>query len=308
MRYLVAILLFCMSGLLSAQQKTVTIVIDPGHGGTDPGHLSANKEHLAEKDINLLIAKKVGNYIERYLQNIQIVYTRTDDSYPSLDDRVAKANSIQADYFISIHCNADSKKNVHGTETHVHDKRGSAAVNLAKIMEKEFANKAGRHSRGVKDSDDREHTLQVLKYTNMTSILIECGFLTNEKEANFLNTANGQDLIASAIFRGIRTQVTESYPSISFIRSTPKGSEGATGGNTSGKFSIQIMSSKEPIETNDASFKKVGYTVKREKLSTTSAFKYRYLVGTYRSKEEAKTDLEKVQKNGFKDAYIIALE
>jgi len=111
-----------------AQKEKIVIVIDPGHGGSDPGHISKNKNHLPEKDLNLLIAKKFGGYIEQYLKNVTIIYTRTDDSFPSLDDRVDKANSANADYFISVHCNANDRNAVHGTESHVHAMNSKKSV------------------------------------------------------------------------------------------------------------------------------------------------------------------------------------
>ena len=314
------LLLFSLSVLgiqTFAQKEKIIVVIDPGHGGSDPGHLSSNKNHLPEKALNLLIAKKFGSYIEQNMKNVTIIYTRTDDSFPSLDDRVEKANNAKADYFISIHCNANARTNVHGTESHVHSMTSKKSVSLAKEFESEFSTRAGRHSRGVKDTDDREHSLQVLKFTNMTSVLVECGFLTNEKEANYLNTTNGQDIIASAIYRGFRTTIQKDFPTISFLKS---GSSSNTTANTSGKgtsnttakstgkFTIQIMSSKEPMDTGGESFKKIGLPVTRKKLNTTSAYKYLYTVGTYDSQEAAKKDLEKVQKNGFKDAYIVKVE
>lgn len=313
------LLLFSLSVLSIqsfAQKDKIIVVIDPGHGGSDPGHLSSNKNHLPEKDLNLSIAKKFGSYIEQNLKNVTIIYTRTDDSFPSLDDRVDKANNAKADYFISIHCNANERTNVHGTESHVHSMNSKKAVNLAKEFEKEFSTRAGRHSRGVKDTDDREHSLQVLKFTNMTSVLVECGFLTNEKEANYLNTTNGQDILASAIYRAFRTTIQQDYPAISFLKSGSgtNAASNASGKNTttptksSGKFTIQIMSSKEPMDTGGESFKKIGLPVTRKKLNTTSAYKYLYTVGTYDSQEAAKKDLEKVQKNGFKDAYIVKVE
>lgn len=296
---------------LPAKEK-ITIVIDPGHGGSDPGHLSSNKKHMAEKEINLIIAKKMGSYIEQYLKNVTIIYTRTDDSFPSLDDRVAKANAVHADYFISIHCNANARKNVHGTESHVHSMNSKKSVLLAREFEKEFSTRAGRHSRGVKDSEDREHSLQVLKYTSMTSVLVECGFLTNEKEANYLNTTSGQEILASAIFRAFRTHIVKEHPSITFIKSTSTGNTTAQNTNPSNtstnSYTIQLMSSKEPMDTEGQSFKKIGIPVKRIKLNTTNSYKYRYTCGTYKSQEEAKKDLEKVRSNGFKDAYIIKIE
>ena len=311
MRNLLALLVCCVVGLSFAQKQKITVVIDPGHGGSDPGHLSANKNHLAEKEINLLIAKKFGAYIEQNLKHVTIIYTRTDDSFPTLDDRVQKANSAQADYFISIHCNANAKTNVHGTESHVHTMSQAKSVKLAKAFEHEFSGKAGRHSRGVKDTEDREHSLQVLKYTNMTGVLVECGFLTNEKEADFLNTTAGQDVIASAIFRGFRTFITEEHPDIAFTKtstSTTEKGKTNTKDKTSSTYSIQIMSSKDPIDEKDVSFKKLGLPVKREKLNSSNSFKYRYLIGSYSKREDAKKDLEKVQKNGFKDAYIIEIK
>jgi N-acetylmuramoyl-L-alanine amidase len=292
------------------QKNKIVVVIDPGHGGADPGHISSNKNHLAEKELNLIIAKKFGAYIEQSLQNVKVIYTRSDDTFPSLDDRVEIANKINADYFISIHCNANEHKSVHGTESHVHSMKSTASVSLANEFEKEFISKAGRHSRGVKDSDDREHSLQVLKYTNMSSVLVECGFLTNEVEANFLNTSNGQDILASSIFRGFRTVIIKEHPSISFLKPVkvdPNQNVVATNNAAqgTGTFAIQIMSSKSPTDTEAQEFKKIGIPVTRNKLTTSSDFKYRYTVGTYASKDEAKKDLEKVQLSGFKDAYII---
>lgn len=322
MKIKISAFIWCATFLFSfstlAQNKKVTVVIDAGHGGSDPGHLSNNKNHLAEKELNLLIANKVGGYIDQYLTNIEIIYTRKDDSFISLDDRVYKANSINADCFISIHCNANQHQIIHGTESHVHTMSSTKSVELAKIMEKEFSSRAGRHSRGVKDSEDREHTLQVLKYTSMTSVLLECGFLTNEKEANYLNTTSGQEILASAIFRGLRTFLQAEYPETNFVKAVKStttittASSKTTGTTTTskatGKFAIQIMSTREPVETDSDVFKKLGEKVIRQKVTTTSEFKYRYLVGSFETREAGNTVLKKVQTNGFKDAIIIQLE
>lgn len=313
--------LLFLAPLSFSQKEKIVVVIDAGHGGSDPGHLSCNKNHLAEKELNLIIAKKFGGYIDQYLKNVTVVYTRTDDSFPSLSARVDKANSVRADYFISIHCNANHNKHVHGTESHIHSHTSQKAVNLAKEVEKEFSTRAGRHSRGVKDTEDREHSLQVLKYTNMTGVLVECGFLTNENEANYLNTTSGQEVLASAIFRAFRSFITKEHPSISFIKSAPAptnqtviantASNGSTAqgtGTVNGTYAIQIMSSKTPLDTKGESFKTLGVSVSRKELNTTAAYKYRYYAGNYASKDAAMKDLEKVQKNGFKDAYVVKIE
>ena len=307
-----------------SQGKKIIVVIDAGHGGNDHGFISEDVRLLPEKALNLLIANKVGGYIQQYLTNIEIIYTRTEDDYQSLDDRVFKANSINADYFISIHCNANDLHLIHGTESHVHSMDSKKSVELAHIIEKEFSSKAGRHSRGVKDSDDRQHSLQVLKYTNMTSLLLECGFMTNLKEARYLNTTEGQEVIASAIFRGLRTFIQKENPTINFIKATTlvktvakinttPSKNVATPSTSSSKnddatFAIQIMSSKEPIETDAPAFKKIDEKVIRQKVTSTSEFKFRYLVGSFESREAGATILKKIQTNGFKDAIIIELD
>lgn len=295
----------------STAKDKITLVIDPGHGGDDPGFSSANKNHLSEKQLNLILSKKLGGYVEKYLKNVTVVYTRSDDSFPTLDDRVALANTMGVEYFISVHCNANDRKSVHGTESHVHSLTSKKSVGLAKEFEHEFSARAGRKSRGVKDDNDRTHSLQVLKYTNMTSVLVECGFLTNEAEANYLNSTSGQDVLASAIFRGFRTHITKEHPSINFIRKTEtekeekKETEKEIVVKETGEFQIQLMSSKEPIDTEDVAFKKTGLQVTRTKLNTSSSYKYKYTSGPYKDKPSAEKDLEKAKKNGFKDAYII---
>jgi N-acetylmuramoyl-L-alanine amidase len=109
MKFLLALLLLVVAQSFSFAQKddAVVIMIDPGHGGSDPGHESVNKNHLPEKELNLIIAKKVGDYLSSKVDNVTIIYTRTTDIYLSLDQRVELANSKKVDYFISIHCNGN---------------------------------------------------------------------------------------------------------------------------------------------------------------------------------------------------------
>lgn len=277
-----------------SQQKKVVVAIDAGHGGSDPGHLPNNASLLPEKDLNLAISNLVAEYIDKYLSNVEVVYTRKDDSFVSLDERVDIANKKNVDYFISIHCNANDRAIVHGTETHVHDLKSVKSVRLATILEQEFANRAKRKSRGIKDTKDREHSLQVLKYTEMTSVLIECGFLTNDREAGYLNTVAGQEILASAIFRGFRTFITKEHPTINFL--APK---------AEGNYSIQIMSSREPLETDGSAFKHLEHEVIRQEINSTNSYKYRYIVGSFETREEGKEVLEYLQKHGFRDAIII---
>src|SRR5690606_5002507 len=141
---------------------------------------------------------------------------------------------------------------------------------------------------------------QVLKYTNMTGVLVECGFLTNEKEAAYLNTTNGQEIIASAIFRGFRSVIVKEYPSIAFIRSTPNNTNTPVASNQT-VYAIQIASSKEPNDPKDKRFRNLKMEVNRIELNTTRAYKYIYTVGNYSSKSDAKSELSQIQSNGYND-------
>lgn len=95
------------------------LVLDAGHGGKDPGNLGTGRYKTTEKDITLDVTLKLGEYIEENFDDIKVVYTRKNDSFPSLKDRVEIANSNQADLFISIHCDAFTKQKAHGSGTFV---------------------------------------------------------------------------------------------------------------------------------------------------------------------------------------------
>jgi len=295
------IVLVTLSGL---SLNPITILIDPGHGGKDPGHLSNEKGLMAEKDINLLIAKKLGHYLEHNLQNVKVLYTRTTDVYPTLDKRVAKANNNNVDYMISIHCNGSKNTSAYGTETHIHNYNSKTAYKWALQVEKQFKSRAGRKSRGVKTGADIGHSLQILKFTKMPTILVECGFLTYKSEANYLNTAYGQEIIASAIFRATRLFLKQKHPKIKFTPSS-KGEKSATNGV---KYKVQLMSSIDPLKTDIAEFKRLGYKVERIKVNSKSMYKYKYFIGPFATKKEAKKAQKAVQSKGYKDAYLVLFE
>lgn len=97
--------------------KVRTVVIDAGHGGKDPG---THGLHTKEKDVVLAVALKLGGYIEEYLPDVKVIYTRKDDRFLELSERAAIANSNKADVFISIHANAvEGNSTARGTETYV---------------------------------------------------------------------------------------------------------------------------------------------------------------------------------------------
>lgn len=304
MQLICTTLVFIFLSFVSLGQG-ITILIDPGHGGSDPGHEAADKNLLPEKDLTLKIALKFGAYLSEKLENVTVLYTRTDDRYPTLDDRVNMANSKKVDYFISVHLNGSPNTAIKGTESHVHSMSSKASVKLARAFETEFKTRAGRKSRGVKDSDDREHSLQVLKFTEMTSVLVECGFMTNVSEANYLNTAEGQDIIASALFRAMRNHLQDTHKNISFTKKASSPVENSKpAASAESKYSVQIMSSKEWLDTEKGSFKNLKHAVSRTQVSQTG-YRYKYFSGTFSSKAEADDYCKEVKKKGFPDSIVV---
>jgi len=96
--------------------KIRKIVVDAGHGGQDPG---TSGNFSKEKDIALKIALKFGKYVETKLKDVEVIYTRSDDRFIELNKRATIANTNNADFFISIHCNSFPKSHIYGTETYV---------------------------------------------------------------------------------------------------------------------------------------------------------------------------------------------
>lgn len=294
--------LFCL--LQSFAQGGITILIDPGHGGKDPGHLPTEDGIAQEKEIALLISNKIGYYLTNNISNVNVVYTRTDDTYPSLDERVDMANNQKVDYMLSIHINGSENSAIHGTETHIHNFESKKSYQWALMIESQFKNRAGRKSRGVKTGDDIGHSIQVLKYTEMPTVLVECGFITNKNEAAFLNSDYGQEIIASAIFRATREMLQKNHPDIDF---TPLENKPVVINESNEPFyKIQIMSSIDTVSLATPQFKKLNYPVERVLVESASLYKYKYYIGPYADKQEAKKVQKDVQANGFGDAFIVA--
>jgi N-acetylmuramoyl-L-alanine amidase len=120
------LILLCLLGLIAispisilAQNKTFTVVLDPGHGGKDPGTIGTKRyKTIFEKDIVLSVALKVGALLEKEMPNVKVIYTRKTDVFVELHKRGEIANKADADLFISIHINA-ATPTAKGTETYV---------------------------------------------------------------------------------------------------------------------------------------------------------------------------------------------
>ena len=105
--------------ILAQSSLVKKVVLDAGHGGKDPGNLGTGRYKETEKQIALAVTLKVGKYIEENLPDVEVIYTRTDDSFPTLWDRANLANDENADLFISIHCDAFDKESAHGCGSYV---------------------------------------------------------------------------------------------------------------------------------------------------------------------------------------------
>ncbi len=91
-----------------------TVVLDAGHGGRDPGNLGTRRYKTVERDIALAVTLRLGEYIEEYLPEVKVVYTRRDNTTVTLERRAEIANEAEGDLFISIHCDSFQKSSVHG--------------------------------------------------------------------------------------------------------------------------------------------------------------------------------------------------
>ena len=164
-----------------------TIVIDAGHGGSDPG---AVYEGRREKDDNLSLAIAVGELLSR--QGVSVIYTRTTDVYQTPFEKAQMANQADADFFISFHRNSSGEPNQYtGVETLVYDNSGikqTMAENINGAL-----SELGFRNLGVKARPG----LVVLRRTKMPALLIETGFLNNEQDNTLYDEK--QEEIARAI-------------------------------------------------------------------------------------------------------------
>lgn len=176
------------------------IVIDPGHGGKDPGTIGIN--HSFEKDINLDISKKLYERLKS--MNYKVILTRDTDEYIDNNERAYMANKKRAKIFISIHCNSvKNNSSANGVQVLYYPNRESNNninnESVAQIILDGILANTEAINKGTVDRKD----LIVLNQTNMVSIIVECGFLSNEKEANLLVTDEYQNKIVDGIVNGL---------------------------------------------------------------------------------------------------------
>jgi N-acetylmuramoyl-L-alanine amidase len=167
------------------------VVIDPGHGGKDPGAIGIGG--VREKDIVLSISQDVTRFLEQ--QGVRVMMTRNSDYFVSLQGRADMANRARANVFVSLHANAvgGGRSHVNGLEVYYYGNRS-----LADAIHRSILRTVNVRDRGV-----RRARFYVLRKTRMAATLVETGYVTGVEDVVKLRDANYQRQMAEAITRGI---------------------------------------------------------------------------------------------------------
>ena len=227
------------------------IVIDPGHGGHDHGAPGFEK-NVHEKDIALAIAKKLSDKITVEM-GLEVIMTRSDDTFITLEERTRIANRKKADLFISIHTNATKNKQAYGIETYflnlARDKDSVAVAarenatseknisdlqsildslmrntkitessKLATYVQDSLVSTMSKSYDSIKNKGVKQAPFYVLLGARMPAILVETSFISNEQECKRLTNADYQDKLCDSIIKGIKTYINKTNPNKSSKR------------------------------------------------------------------------------------------
>lgn len=321
------------------------VVIDPGHGGHDPGTIWGNGKYK-EKDIVLSVSLKLGRLIKAKYPNVKILYTRTTDKYVELGARSDFANRNRADLFISVHVNSTGTTSVTGTETFVMGTHKSESnfelvkaensvivlednyrskyegfdpnspesyiifsllqnvhleqsLRFAELVQKRYRTGPIPTSRGVKQGG-----LIVLWKSTMPAVLTEIGFLSNAKDRAVLISREGQDKIADNLFKAFcdyKTEMEQIHGG-EINDSNPEKVAATAPANENEYYAIQILSVTKPLAKNAADLKGL-----KEYICIQAAGRYKYVIGRFKSKNEAQRELADIRKR-FKGAFVIRVK
>jgi N-acetylmuramoyl-L-alanine amidase len=242
------------------KSKIKTVVIDPGHGGKDPGAIGPRG--LREKDITLHVAKRLGNILKKKY-GMNIIYTRTRDKFIPLNDRTEIANSKKADLFVSIHVNASRKRNARGIETYflnwtnnreatrvaarenrisfkkmqkvqsglqyilkdlARKNKNEESARLAYSVQSSMVNNLKKDYGRIEDLGVKFALFYVLIGAEMPSALVEVSFISNYEEEKRLSRDSYKNKIAEALAKGIDSYISQSTLIVQPVREyTPGG-------------------------------------------------------------------------------------
>ncbi|MCQ2192780.1 MAG: N-acetylmuramoyl-L-alanine amidase [Paludibacteraceae bacterium] len=320
--------------VLAQTKKPFVIVIDAGHGGKDNG--ASGKKKLKEKDINLSVALKLGEQLEK-VSNVKVYYTRKTDVFVPLDDRAQFANNLNANLFISIHTNASENRDAQGTEVYSFSTSSSdIAMRENAVMEleenykkkydgfdpnssesyiqwdlvssdfgfsgqsKELANTISKQLTkysGLKSRGIHQAGFWVLKYSKMPGVLVEVGYVSNLEEEKFLRKETSHQKLATAIYKAVVQYKNEYEKKAAANAKDVK--EDAKKQTAALRYSVQFYTGARK-SINAKEFK--SCVPARE--SDLGKGIYSYTYGNEQTYEKAKELLAKVRKD-FSDAFLV---
>ncbi len=232
-----------------ARKKAWIIVVDPGHGGKDPG--AVGQHNIREKDIALRISLKLKRELEKQIPGVKVILTRSRDEYLTLVERTAKANAADADLFLSIHCNASPNRKAYGIETYYLDNTTDRAalklaarenfvseqaiaddrdltnqiladlltnskvegsIPLAGYIQESLIKDLSKKYSSINDLGVKKAPFWVLTGATMPCVLIETSFISHQREEKRLASNSYQEALAMAIARGTKSYLKESPP------------------------------------------------------------------------------------------------
>ncbi len=336
--------LLLSTGTISVAQNVApgvrTVVIDPGHGGKDPGCVYSG---VMEKDINLTVALLLGDMIKKDLPEVRVVYTRDRDVYVDLDRRGKIANEQKADLFISIHVNATDVKPPSGALTLIMGKENEGSnldmamkenqvisfeedyttkykdylsgssemfiiyslaqyVNIEQsiVFANMFQNNVKRNT-PLPDKGIRRQKLLVLWYTTMPGVLVELGFLNHASDRRVLTSAKGQRQMATAIFDAVKEYKQRVEGRSAEFSGEPAPGHQEVAVSPGIVYRVQILSATKKIARNSRELK--SYRGKAHERH--DGRRYRYYVGECTTYAEA-LELQAEVRKTFGDAFAVA--
>lgn len=341
-----------------------TVVIDPGHGGKDPG-APGKTSKTSEKHLVLSVSKKLGDKIKQAYPDVKVVYTRSTDVFVELKERVNIAKRNKADLFISVHCNSNNSSQPYGASVHIlgpksNNKKNqkdyfAASQSVAQrensvmLLEDDYKTSyqdfnpesaesvisnsllwsanygsslmlAAEMDQAFRKSPFRESgytgihqdIFYLLWATNMPSVLLELGFISNPSDYKYLSSADGQEKIAQRLFEAFKTYKTNFDASMNVVsepaalpveQDTPaevKPEVSASGVH----YGVQIMGLGRVLKKGDSALK--GLDVEIVPPSDGGKI-YKYVAAWSDSLDGAKSQLTAVRKK-FPDAFLVKVD
>ena len=341
-----------------------TVVIDPGHGGKDPG-APGKTSKTSEKHLVLSISRQLGDKIKQAYPDVKVVYTRSTDVFVELKERVNIAKRNKADLFISVHCNSNDSSQPYGASVHIlgpksNNKKNqkdyfAASQSVAQrensvmLLEDDYKTSyqdfnpesaesvisnsllwsanygsslmlAAEMDQAFRKSPFRvsgytgihQDIFYLLWATNMPSVLLELGFISNPSDYKYLSSADGQEKIAQRLFEAFKTYKTNFDASMNVVSEpvslpveleTP--AEAKPEVQVSGvHYGVQIMGLGRILKKGDSALKGLDVEI----LPPAEGGKiYKYVAAWSDSLEGAASQLSAVRKK-FPDAFLVKVE